>query len=814
MPVAFFQKRLFFSALHSALLCFAMLAHVCSASAQTWSGLIDDFAYPSSAPARLSWKAGPATLPAQVQRQEAGLRLPCAFSENTQRVYWEKTVSLNLAGRSALELEITCPHPAAIRSLLVYAKSGNGWYVWRLALDQPGRRRHILPLHQASVEGQPKGWNLISAIRISASKGNGETYLLLHNLKTLSCGLLLVQASRQSAGTEAMAARNAANRVSRKLNELTIPHLLVQEEQASTALESAGIVLLPYAPALSDSLLAALEKFARRGGKLIVFYSSSEKLAKLMDVALGEYRRSPTPGHWSSFTFQVPTPTGAPPTIFQDSSNIRPVKPIGKKGRVLAFWNDENGRRLSEPAWVQTEKGLWMTHVLTDGDDENKKRMLAALIAIYDPSIWQRVAEQYRNIATQTGPYANLPAAQAGIRELARINGRAQLVTKPLSKATETANAMTAMLAKGNYSDAIEQAVATRTSLIEAYALAHAPVKNEFRGLWCHAGQGLYPGDWDRTAAVAANNGFNAIFPNLLWAGSAHYPSIVLPASDISRLYGDQIAACSKAAAKHSLQLHIWMACWKLGNTTPDFRAKLRAENRLQVNDKLQPLDDWLCPANPENIKLELAAISEIMRRGAVQGIHLDYIRFPDSHSCFCSTCRKLFEGHIGKQVQAWPGNVISGPYSAAWRNWRKGVITAFVKSARQEIQRANPGVKLSAAVYSSYPECAASIGQDWGAWLKEGIVDFVCPMTYQTDMTRFTGLTRQHLAIPGTQGKIYPGLGVVAAESRLSPDQVISQIAWLRANGASGFMLFDLTRTLQNETLPFLKLGVTQPHP
>lgn len=792
--------------------CLAAILTAACASAQNIPCLIDAFQYPTSDAARLSWKASAQT-PQAIVSADNSTRLPCVFSQKTTRVYWDKTVKLNLAGRSSLELDITCPHPEAIASLLVYAKSGDGWYVWRARLNQPGRLKHLFPLHQAATEGKPAGWDQISAIRISAFRGSGDsTFLTLHSLKALSCTLALIQASEKTAGSEALAARNAAARISRWLTDLGIPHLLFGEDNSTEALRTASLAILPYSPAPSEQFLNNIERMAQRGGKIMVFYSSSERLAGIMSLALDKYQTSVTPGHWSSFTFVDAAPAGAPKTVFQDSSNIFSVKPTGKSGRILAFWNDENNRRLKDPAWIQTDRGLWMTHVLLDGDDENKKLMLASLLALYEPSIWRNIIEHYQAAAVRVGPFSNMAAAQAGIREIARINCRAKLVNEPLDKALETTSNSLQLTRQGNYPKAVEQAFLSRRHLAEAYALAQAPVAGEFRGLWCHSALGVYPGDWKRTAALARDSGFNAIFVNLLWAGAAHYQSSALPVSDLARLYGDQLEAASKATRALGLQLHLWMVCWKLGPAPANFANKLRAEGRLQVNSKLQTINDWLCPSHPANAALELAAAREAITRQPVNGIHLDYIRFPDSSACFCPNCRRVFEAHIGKTLASWPGDVLKGPLAASWQKWRQGVITDFVRAVRNEARRINPEIKVSAAVYSGYPECAASIGQNWGEWLQNDLVDFVCPMTYQNDITQFSGLTRKHLDLPGAKNKIYPGLGVTASESRLSSDQVISQITWLRANNTRSFLLFDFNPLLAREILPMLKLGLTEP--
>jgi hypothetical protein len=59
---------------------------------------------------------------------------------------------------------------------------------------------------------------------------------------------------------------------------------------------------------------------------------------------------------------------------------------------------------------------------------------------------------------------------------------------------------------------------------------------------------------------------------------------------------------------------------------------------------------------------------------------------------------------------------------------------------------------------------------------------------------------------------KIISGLGVTAAESRLTPIEVIDQINASRKAGAAGFALFDLDTTLRQEVMPVLRLGITAP--
>ena len=140
---------------------------------------------------------------------------------------------------------------------------------------------------------------------------------------------------------------------------------------------------------------------------------------------------------------------------------------------------------------------------------------------------------------------------------------------------------------------------------------------------------------------------------------------------------------------------------------------------------------------------------------------------------------------------------------------WRAAQITRLVQDLRAVVKGAKPSAKLSAAVYGKYPLCADSVAQDWGAWLEKGYVDFVCPMDYTESPSQFEDYLKVQLALPASTGRVFPGIGVTAAESRLDAVEVIDQVRAIRARGGGGFALFDLNRVLESEILPLLSMGV-----
>ena len=259
----------------------------------------------------------------------------------------------------------------------------------------------------------------------------------------------------------------------------------------------------------------------------------------------------------------------------------------------------------------------------------------------------------------------------------------------------------------------------------------------EARGWWNHSGLGPYPGDWNRSAKELSEAGFTMIFPNMAWASQAHYPSDVLPRSNTYKKYGDQIAQCLKAAKKYGIEVHVWKINYNLGNAPEKQVEKLRREGRLQVdiNGKSK---DWLCPSHPKNFQLELDSMLEIVRKYDVDGIQLDYIRWPDGQHCFCKGCRKQFEKDSGKKVDAWPKDCHAGKRREEFYRWRASQISKLVAATHDQAKQIRADIKISAAVFGYYPSCRDSVGQDWVGWAKAGHVDFLCPMNYTEDDEQF----------------------------------------------------------------------------
>jgi hypothetical protein len=238
----------------------------------------------------------------------------------------------------------------------------------------------------------------------------------------------------------------------------------------------------------------------------------------------------------------------------------------------------------------------------------------------------------------------------------------------------------------------------------------------------------------------------------------------------------------------------------------------MRAADRTQVTWDGRT-GDWLCPSHPENFALERDSMLEVVAGYDVDGIHFDYIRYPNSDYCYCNGCRTRFETETGNTVSNWPADVRGGgPLESAFLDWRRLQITELVEAVYLGTKALKPGVQVSAAVFSSYAYAFDGVGQDWVDWIDRGIVDFLCPMDYTEDYDRFRDLVAEQMTYAAGRIPIYPGIGATASNSTLGPDAVIAQILTTRQAGTGGFIVFDYQPEIAVRHLPALGRATTAP--
>ncbi|MDE0398715.1 MAG: family 10 glycosylhydrolase [Candidatus Poribacteria bacterium] len=620
--------------------------------------------------------------------------------------------------------------------------------------------------------------------------------------------IVLPKKAPQVSESDVQYARSVAKRFNRMLNGIGLTAVTLEEASLSEAqLKSRRLVILPLNPVIAPKTASLLKSFVANGGKLFVTYTLPGPVAPLLGLRQTNWLKQEAPGHFASIQLNAPDILDMPVSIRQASWNITVTEPTTPDTKIIGYWHNAKGESTGLPALSVGKSGVFFSHIFLPDDIQRKMQMLAALLGHLVPEFRRTFAEQAIAALTTIGHTKDFTEFKQFVQQSDVPEANEALKTgADLMKRARTEYDAEA------YNTAITVARASQAELSKAYFLSHVSVETEGRAVWNHSGLGAYPGDWERSAKELASAGVNIVLPNMAWAGVAHYPSKILPQSKTFTQYGDQIAQCVEAAHKHGLEAHVWKITWNLEGAPKEFVEKIRAEGRTQVSATGQALN-WLCPSHPKNVLLELESSLEIVANYDVDGIHLDYIRYPGSHACYCDGCRQRFVLATRLQIDKWPAAVLpkTGTHSEKYVEWRAQQITRLVRMLHKRLREADPQIKISAAVFGWYPGCITSIGQDWIAWAKAGYIDFVCPMNYTESTDYFTELLVNQLALMPKDVAIYPGIGATASNSLLTPDAVVEQIYLSRNLGASGWTIFDYSLDISETVLPAFTIGVTK---
>lgn len=651
-----------------------------------------------------------------------GLTLTAVFSNASDRAYWD----LPLAGHipdnaTSIEIALSCPDPAPVRSLSLHLRSGRGWHGSPLPLPTRPRQTVFLPLALFQPEENPAEIHKAVSLRVSAWRRKaGAATITLHSVKTRADRAAVIRATEASAPDETDLAAALAARCARLLAKADIPHAILDDSLDN--LDRFELVLLPYSPALPQKSVKRLARFTGRGGRLIVFYNSSQPLGAALGVSPGPWQGAPPGQEWTAMACDTNLLPGAAARVPHTTNSVLPPFASNEPDTsIAARLIDDTGRATDIPACAVSARGAWFAHV--------PPLATPAAVSLLR-SVIARLAPDLAPAAPPTPP------------------------PPPLGRRP-----------------------------------------GEIRAVW-HTGSGSrHPRGWNGLMPLLASNAVNTAFVHWQSAGQDRFTRN--PTADSPQRAVD-------AGRRHGVSIHAWVTCFPLDGLPADLTARLAREGRLMRAADGSDLP-WLCPSLPQNRELLISGMRSLLKLG-VDGIHLDYARYPGRRGCYAPATRRAFEEHSASPVSDWPADVLhGGPRAAAFDAFRKQVITDFVRQARDAVRAQKPDAIFTAAVFPT-PAAAAACGQAWPEWLSQGLVDALCPMTYTEDPRIFAALLDECLsAVPADKARLLPGIGVSADESQADASGASGQISAARRRGLPGFAFFALDDALLYQTLPAL---------
>jgi len=342
----------------------------------------------------------------------------------------------------------------------------------------------------------------------------------------------------------------------------------------------------------------------------------------------------------------------------------------------------------------------------------------------------------------------------------------------------------------------------------------------EFRGIWIDARSIPLAEDdiRDMVRRVHSAN-FNALLVESFYLGQTIYPSSFLASQGLPSQMStfqeagiDPLNIIVEEAHNLSLQVHVWFDMFYVGLNEPGALLsrypQWSAVNRDGSTGYQQGNNYffWLCPAHPGVREFYSQLFREVGENYPIDGIHLDYLRFPDptlADTCYASEhCQKFKEkyGIDPREISPWSQEALY----REWNKMRAQSLTDFVAYISEELHHSLPHLIFSCAVKpQGFPEELNPRSlQDWPHWAELGLFDVFIPMTYSSRPPEFKGLLLWiNTFLSSTP--FYSGIwGVNLPDSSIAREINISREA--KSQGVSIFAYPYLT----GETLNFLSTG------
>lgn len=351
----------------------------------------------------------------------------------------------------------------------------------------------------------------------------------------------------------------------------------------------------------------------------------------------------------------------------------------------------------------------------------------------------------------------------------------------------------------------------------------------ELRAVWVVRHALASQEEIDRAIDYAIRARFHLLFVQVRGRGDAYYRSEIEPvARDVVRAVDefDPLGYLLMRAHEAGISVHAWVNVyyvWSDPRSEPPPTHIVRRHPEWLMTDangtRMDALavDDWrrrglegyyVSPSNAAVRKHMVDVISDIVTRYPVDGVHLDYIRYPGLDFDFGLEERTGFMLRYG--VDPWEsrndpaymtellGENIAFLTDSLRIEWRVQQVDSLIRMVRDVVG----DLPLSAAVMPNFGSARIEKGQDWLRWVTRGDVDFVVPMAYGYEPADLTAHVRMIKRTIGAE-RFLVGLPVFDGRS----SYLGYSLSLLRQEGIVGYSLFSYNVLAEEEfSLEFLE--------
>ena len=618
------------------------------------------------------------------------------------------------------------------------------------------------------------------------------------------------------------------------LNFTNIKYSIIPEDRLNDIdVKKYNILILPLIENLPNETLQKIETYVKNNGKIIILFAdaptnqTTQKLTELIKIKEDQPKKLDL----KSYVNFVNNKKFAE-NAFPSSSRIASIQ-LTQNSIMLAGWNhlEEN-----IPAVTISDTGSYIGWKWgNDGDINFNTDVMKQVIEALYPGLVKK--EQTKlNFKDFTKKLEEINSIQKDTYDFVNddMQNNPQLSYNEIqdyiyiSKIQE--NLSKAYYYDNDYEKAQEELRKSKHNALVAYAKAAPSSIIEGRTLWLDRGTIVSIKTQEEMASLfdkIQKIGINMIYFETINAGYTIYPSKITDQNPMT-IGRDPLLWAVQEAHKRNMELHAWTWIFAVGNVkhnpliakSYNYPGPVISKNYdtalLGSDGNMIPVNQneyWIDPANPKAKNIVLSLLEEIVKNYQVDGIQLDYIRYPfqknNNLMGFNTESRQRFEIETGNILDKLDETTVK-----EWNTWKTKQVSLFVKDISESLRKIKPDIRISAAVFGGNKQKRLNtIQQDWESWVDNGWIDILNPMIYSTKTAQLEEDLDYFVKSVGSKAFIYPGIAV----RQLEDADMLEQIYAIKDKGFVGNTLFAMAHlgTEKSEILsqgPYRYKGAKNP--
>ena len=353
------------------------------------------------------------------------------------------------------------------------------------------------------------------------------------------------------------------------------------------------------------------------------------------------------------------------------------------------------------------------------------------------------------------------------------------------------------------------------------------------RGLWVVRHEITTTEKIDSLIARAHRWGITDLFVQIRGRGDAYYRSHYEPrAAEIPDADFDPLGYLLQQTRHNSLRIHAWINVLYVWSSDTLPQNENHVVNRRR-NWLAQPLNHasllknyprsvkkahaeglFLSPMVPEVQQNFLEILNDILSQYRVDGIHLDYIRYPNNNFDVHPDIVEGFRHRYALNPEEFLKNPerfarqysLTGyeTYSRYWQKYLMDGLSEFVARIAQTVRAHSPRIQISAAVKPDLARAHWEYYQDWDRWLQEGWLDFAVPMKYTPRADLFRKRLLEYI------DRLPPDKYLIGVALYNQPqNRILPKLQQVLAIRPEGFVLFSYKQLVEQKQVQHFLMGL-----